>query len=68
MLLGVEKTSAQHEFFLTPYDVSEWDIFHIKNNQLIVLFIVYLINIVISNFSIYKCLMKNKIIISTSSS
>ena len=37
-LLGVEKTSAQHEFFLTSYDISEWDIFHIKNNQLIILY------------------------------
>ena len=50
-LLGVEKTRAQREFFLTPYDASEWDIFHIKNNQLIILFIIYLINIIIFNFS-----------------
>ena len=41
-----------------PDDASEWDIFHIKNNQLIIPFIVYLINIII--FSIYKCLMKKK--------
>ena len=46
--------------FLTPYDASKWDIFHIKNNQLIILFILYLINIIIFNFSIYKCLMKKK--------
>ena len=43
---------------LTPYDASEWDIFHIKNNQLIILFIIYLINIIIYIFSIYKCFMK----------
>ena len=36
--------------FLTPYDASEWDIFHIKNNQLIILFIIYFINIIIFNF------------------
>ena len=47
----------QHEFFLTPYDASEWDIFHIKINQLIILFIIY---IIVFNFSIYNCLMKKK--------
>ena len=35
-----------------PYDASKWDIFHIQNNQLIILFIIYLINIIIFNFSI----------------
>ena len=47
-LLGVEKTSAQHEFFkcLTMHR----DIFHIKNNQLIIVFITYLTNIIIFNF------------------
>ena len=43
-----------------PYYASEWDIFHIKNNRLIILFIIYLIYIIIFNFSIYKCLMENK--------
>ena len=33
-----------------PYDASEWDIFHIKNNQLIIYFTKYLINIIIFNF------------------
>ena len=60
-MLGVKKTSVQHNFFLTPYHASEWDIFHIKNNQLIILFIIYLINIIIFNISIYKCLMKKKV-------
>ena len=45
-----------------PYDASKWDIFHIKNNQLFILFIIYLINIIIFNFSIYKCLMKKKVV------
>ena len=40
-----------------PYDASKCDIFHMKNKQLIILFIIYLINIVISIFPIYKCLM-----------
>ena len=52
------KNECAAQVFLTPYDASEWDIFHIKNNQLIILFIIYLINIIILNFSIYKCLMK----------
>ena len=30
-----------------PYNASKWDIFYIKNNQLIILFIIYLINIII---------------------
>ena len=33
-LLGVGKTSEQHEFFFMPYDASVRDIFHIKNNQM----------------------------------
>ena len=45
-----------------PYDASEWDIFHTKNNQLIILFIIYLINIIIFNFSVYKCLMEKKVV------
>ena len=45
-------------FFSTPNNTSSWDIFHIKNNQLIILFIIYLIHIIIFNFSVYKCLMK----------
>ena len=57
-LLGAEKKRV----FLTLYDESEWDIFHIKNNQLIILFIMYLINIIIFNFAIYKCLMKKKVV------
>ena len=48
--------------FLTPYDASEWDIFHIKNNKLIILFIIYFINIIIFSFSIYKFLMKKKVV------
>ena len=39
-----------------------WDIFHIKDNQLIILFVIYLINIIIFNFFIYKCLMKKKVL------
>ena len=57
-----KKTSAQHEFFSTSYDAFEWDIFHIKNNQVIILFIIYLINTIIFNFAIYKCLMKKKVV------
>ena len=49
-LLGVEKHECAAGVFLTPYDVSELDIFHIKNNQLIILFIIYLIRIIICNF------------------
>ena len=47
--------------FLTPCDTSQLDIFHIKNKQLIFLFIIYLINIIF-NFSIYKCLMKKEVV------
>ena len=45
------KNECAAQVFLTPYDASEWDTFHIKNNQLIILFIIYLINIIIFNFS-----------------
>ena len=45
-----------------PYDAPEWDIFHIKNKQLIILSITYLIHTIIFNFSIYKCLMKKKVV------
>ena len=55
-MFGFEKTSAP------PYDASKWDIFHIRNNQLIILFIIYLIKIIIFNFSIYKCLMKKNVV------
>ena len=58
MLLGVEKTSAQHKFFLMPYNALEWDIFHIDFNQLISLFIIYLFNIIINKViinTIYRC-------------
>ena len=41
-----------------PYNASVWDIFHIKNNQLIILFIIYLFNIIIFYISIYKCVIK----------
>ena len=34
--------------------------FHIKNNRLIILSIIYLINIIVFNFSIYMSLMKKK--------
>ena len=44
------KNECAARVFLTPYDASEWDIFHIKNNQLIILLIIYLINIIIFNF------------------
>ena len=56
------KNECTAQVFLTPYNASEWDIFHIKNNQLFILFIIYLINIIIFNFSIYKCLMKKKVV------
>ena len=56
------KNECAARVFLTPYDASEWDIFHIKNNQLIILFIIYLIKIIIFKFSIYKCLMKKKVV------
>ena len=56
------KNECAARVFLTPYDAFEGDIFHIKNNQLITLFIVYLINIIIFNFSIYKCLMEKKLV------
>ena len=59
-LLSIEKNECAARVFLTPYDASEWDIFHIKNNQLIILLIIYLIYIIIFNFSIYNCLMKKK--------
>ena len=64
-MLGVEKTSAQHEFFLTPYDASEWDIFHIKITSwlfyllytlLTLSFLILLLLFTIN--TIYKCLMK----------
>ena len=45
------KNECSAQVFSTPYDASEWDIFHIKNNQLIILFIIYLINLIIFNFS-----------------
>ena len=48
--------------FLMHYDAFKWDIFHIKNYQLIILFITYLINVIIFYISIYKCLMKKKIV------
>ena len=54
------KNECAARVFLTPYDASEWDIFHIKNNHLIILFIICLINIIIFNISIYKCLMTKK--------
>ena len=56
------KNECAARVFLTPYDASEWDIFQIKNNQLIILFIIYRINIIIFIFSIYKCLMKKKVV------
>ena len=56
-LLGVEKTIAQHEFF-NAWRRIRVRYFSYKNNQLIILFIIYLINIIIFNFSIYKCWMK----------
>ena len=54
------KNECAARVFLTPYDASELDIFYIKNNHLIILFIIYLINIIIFYFSICKCLMKKK--------
>ena len=36
---GLKKTRAAHSFFSTPYNTSSRDIFHIKNNQLIILYI-----------------------------
>ena len=56
------KKQVRSKSFLTPYNASERDIFYIKNNQLIILFIKYLINFIIFNFSIYKCLMKKKVV------
>ena len=53
------KKRVRSTSFFMPYDASERDIFHIKNNQSIILFIIYLINIIF-NFSIYKSLMKKK--------
>ena len=47
-------------YFSTPYKASEWDIFHIKNNQLIILFIIYLINIIIFNFFFLQVLNEKK--------
>ena len=52
MLLGAARV------FLKPYDASRWDIFHIKNNQLIILFIIYLTNIINIIIIIHKRLMK----------
>ena len=46
-------------------DASEWDIFHIKNNQLIIVFIIYLINIIILIFCLkveYRYLIKKKVV------
>ena len=48
--LGVEKNECAARVFLTPYEASEWDIFQIKNNQLIILFIIYVIHIITFNF------------------
>ena len=48
--------------FLTPNDASEWDIIHIKNNQLIILFIIYLINIIIFNFLSISAEWKKKVV------
>ena len=59
------KNECAAQLFLTPYNASEWDIFHIKNNQLIILFIKYLINIIIFHFTIntiYRCLVKKKVV------
>ena len=56
------KNECAAQVFLTPYDASEWDISQIENHQLFILFIIYLINIIIFNFSIYKCLMKKKVV------
>ena len=64
-LSGLKKRVRSTSFFLTHYDASEWDIFHLKNNQLIILFIIYLINIIINNVlinTIYKCFMKKKVV------
>ena len=54
------KNECAARVFLTPYGASELDIFHIKNNQLTFLFFIDLINIIIFNFSIYKCLIEKK--------
>ena len=52
------KNECVARVFLMPYDASERDIFLNKKYQMIILFIIYVINIIIFNFSIYKCLMK----------
>ena len=56
------KNECAARVFLTPYDASEWDIFHIKNNQLIILFIIYLINIIIFDFSFESRNEKRKVV------
>ena len=50
MIIFDMKNIVRSTSFLTPDDVAERDIFHIKYNQLIILFIIYLINIIIFNF------------------
>ena len=47
----MKKKERAARVFLMPYDASDWNIFHIKNNQLIILFTIYFINIIIFNFS-----------------
>ena len=37
-----KKNSSSALVFSTPYNASSWDIFHIKNNQLIILYLIHL--------------------------
>ena len=57
-----ETSLSQHSFFNALQRIRV-RYFYIKNNQLIILFIIYLINIIIFNFSIYKRLLKKKKVI-----
>ena len=61
-LLGVEKTSAQHEFFFTPCDASKRDIFHIKNKNLIFYLSYTLLTILFLVFRL-KVEMKKKVVL-----
>ena len=57
-----QKNDCAARVFLTSYDASEWDFFRIKNNQLIILFIIRLTNITIFNFSFESRNEKGKVV------
>ena len=63
-MLGVEKNECTAQGFLMPYDALEWDIFHIKNNQLIILFIIYtLLTLLFLIFRLTVKMKKKKVVL-----